>query len=837
MSSLPAPSARRAHRRVGRLIDGYRPLPGVYDELVDAEGRPREHWGPVLDGLAAFSPSEILRHFEIADRHLKDSGVFYRVYDDPSGGERSWPLAHVPLVIPENEWSELAAGLKQRASLLEAILDDVYGEGRLVADGFLPAALVAGNPEYIRALAGVGTRGGRRLSLYAADIGRGPDGRWWVLQDRAQAPSGAGYALENRIALTRAFPDLRRALNVERHAPFFQAFKAGLARVAGRQNGRIGVWTPGPLNETYFEHAYLARYLGFLLVEGADLVVDGDVVYVRTVEGLKRVDVLLRRIDADFADPLELNAGSHLGVPGLVQAIRAGNVAAANALGAGFLEARALVAFLPGLARHILGEDLRLPHVATWWCGQKAERAHVQARLDKLALAPAFGLTQPGLFAQGHVVGGDLDLADKASVLQTLERRGVDLVGQEVVHLSTMPVWREGRLMPRPFTMRVFVAADGDGGWTVMPGGFCRVTDKEDARAVAMGRGVRSADVWVLSDQPVDETTTLLPRSSTGAVRRVTGALPSRAADNLFWLGRYLERCEATLRAIRALDSRVTDAPSGGGQPVRRLVEILVAWGAIPGPQLPAPGSFAVVASQALTRFDTIGSALVLAQEARRTASVIRERFSRDAWRALEDLAARLQGEGEDTRARGDPFERADLALRDIAAFSGLASENMNRLAGWMFLDLGRRIERALATCRFCRHFGETSASPELLDLLLELCDSQITYRARYILGAARAPVLDLVALDTANPRSIAFQVDRIAEQLGALPGKAGDGLLGRAEKVAMKLATDFAIADPATIDRSRFMAAEQALMAISDEIGARFFVRRKADAFEEELA
>jgi uncharacterized circularly permuted ATP-grasp superfamily protein/uncharacterized alpha-E superfamily protein len=837
MSSAALSGTRRSNRRISRLIDGYRPLEGVYDELMDETGNPREHWAPVLDGLAEFSPAEIQRRFETADRHLKDSGVFYRVFDDPDGGERSWPLAHVPMVIPDTEWAELSQGLIQRANLLDMILDDVYGEGRLVQEGFLPAAVVAGNPEYVRALADVKVRDGRRLSFYSADIGRGPDGRWWVLQDRAQAPSGAGYALENRIALNRAFPDLRRTLNVEHLAPFFQAYRAGLARLAGRPNARIGVWTPGALNETYFEHAYLARYLGLLLVEGADLVVDGDTVYVRTVEGLKRADVLLRRIDADFADPLELNASSYLGVPGLVQAVRAGNVSIANSLGSGFVEARALIAFLPSLARHLLGEELKLPQVATWWCGQKSERAYVQSRLDELALAPAFPLTQPGLFAEGHVFGSELDLADKANVLQTLERRGVDLVGQEVVHLSTTPVWKDGKLSPHPFTMRVFVASDGDGNYTVMPGGFCRVTDKEDARAVAMGQGVRSTDVWVISDTPV-EPVSLIPQRDQTPVRRITGALPSRAADNLFWLGRYLERCEATLRIVRALDQRTTEAASGtSAVPVRRLVEMLVAWGAIPGPQLPSPAAFSAVPAQALTRFDVPGSALVLAQEARRTASVIRERFSRDAWRALEDLAARLQGEGEDERARGDAFERAERALRDVAAFSGLASENMNRMAGWLFLDMGRRIERAVATCRFCRAFADTNATPEMLDLLLDLADSQITYRARYILGAARAPVVDLVALDPANPRSVAFQIERILDHLRALPGGPTDGIKSKAEKAALKLSAEFAVADPTAFDRSRFMVAEQALMAISDEIGARFFIRRKADLAEEGLA
>jgi uncharacterized circularly permuted ATP-grasp superfamily protein len=333
------------------LVASYRPLPDIFDEMMDAGGGVRPHWRPLLDMLAALGPEDINRRFAAADRYLRSSGVFYRVYEDAAGIERPWPLSHVPLIIDPTEWRALETGLVQRAELLEAVLADAYGASLLTRDGHLPATVLAGNPEFLRPLVGVVPPGGAHLRFYAVDVTRGADGRWWVLGDRAQAPSGAGYAIENRLALSRAVPDIYRASRAERLAPFFQAFQAELASLGRRDDAHICVLTPGPISETYFEHAYLARYLGFLMVESEDLSVRDDGVFVRTVSGLQRTEVLLRRIDADFADPLELNAASRLGAPGLLQAVRNGKVVMVNALGAGLVEARAMLAFLPALRR------------------------------------------------------------------------------------------------------------------------------------------------------------------------------------------------------------------------------------------------------------------------------------------------------------------------------------------------------------------------------------------------------------------------------------------------------------------------------------------------------
>src|SRR5262249_28818011 len=451
-------------------VTAYRPLPGVFDEMVDGAGRLRPHWRPFLTLLAGLGPEEINRRFAAADRHLHDSGVFYRVYEDPAGVERPWPLSHVPLLIDAAEWAELKAGLIQRAELLEAVGADAYGPAPVGRGGGLPAAGIAGKPGFLRPLVGVAPPGGAYLWLYAVDVGRSADGRWWVLGDRTQAPSGAGYALENRLALSRAMPDIYRAMSVERLAPFFQAFQAQLSSLNRREDSRVCVLTPGPLNETYFEHAYLARYLGFLLVEGEDLTVRDDGVFIRTVSGLKRAEVLVRRLDSDFADPLELSARSRIGVPGLVQAIRAGRVVIANAIGSGLIEARALLSSLPALAPSVLGSQLQVPHVPTWWLGQAEAREQVLrrlpnmliapavARLDNMLIARAFAGELPPSADRGVVLGAALGDAERSDLVATIAQRGIDFVAQDAVTLSTMPVWRNGGLEPRPFILRLFLA-------------------------------------------------------------------------------------------------------------------------------------------------------------------------------------------------------------------------------------------------------------------------------------------------------------------------------------------------------------------------------------------
>src|SRR6201995_705483 len=428
--------ARPAQRRVAQGTRALPRLPDIPDEYIGEDG-PRPVWTRFFEAFGNLAPAEIERRFGAADRHLREAGVTYRAPGESA--DRQWSLTHLPLLIGEADWQLLSDGVAQRAELLERVLRDLYGEGRLVADGAIPAAAIAGSNEFLRPVCGNKPPGGRFLHSNAPDVGRGPDGRWWVLGDRTQAPSGAGYALENRLVLSRAFASLYKSMNVDRVAPFFEAFRDGLRNSADRDEPRIGLLTPGTFSETYFEHATLARYLGFLLVEGDDLAVSGDRVHIRTVAGLKRLDVLLRRVDSNFLDPLELDASSQLGVPGLIDVLRKGGVVVANMPGSGVLEARSLLGFLPNLCRRVLGEELKMPHIATWWCGQKAAREEVLSRLDELVIESAYGRGVPGFHSGGPMLASGFSAEDRDRLKEAIASRGIDFVGQELVRLSTTP--------------------------------------------------------------------------------------------------------------------------------------------------------------------------------------------------------------------------------------------------------------------------------------------------------------------------------------------------------------------------------------------------------------
>ncbi|MDE2363821.1 MAG: circularly permuted type 2 ATP-grasp protein [Hyphomicrobiales bacterium] len=808
-------------RQIENWIADYHALDGVPDEFIDSHGVARAHWVRFFVALARYSQKEIAQRFNMADRLVRETGMSYRVYGETS--ERSWPLGRLPLLIDAAEWRTIERGVIQRAELWDRVLADIYGEGRLVSDGVLPASAVLGSNDFVRPMHHVTPPGGRWLRFYAVDIGRGPDGRWWVLGDRAQAPSGAGYALENRVVFSRAFANLYRDLNVDRLAGFFREFRAGLAESASRSEPRIGLLTPGPYSQTYHEQAYLARYLGFLLVEGGDLVVRDDKVHVRTIAGLKRADVLWRRIDADWIDPLEMNAASRIGTPGMVDVIRKGGVVVANAPGSGLIESRSLLGYLPAIARRLSGAELVLPHIATWWCGDRRAARHVLDNFDDMAIASAFHASPPGLEQGRPAQPAEMSPERRDALRRAIERRGVDYVGQEIVKLSTTPTWNGGALAPRPFTLRVFAALTPE-GWRVMPGGFCRISDNLDARALSMGEGVSSADVWVLEDKPV-EMTTLLPRGDDVRIVRQLGNLPSRAADNLFWFGRYLERAEATLRLVRCFCARAVDVDTAGAAQARAKLQRLLLPRRIEGEDV-GDRTPAEVASLALYEMKLHSSGAALAYAARNAAAIIRERLTQEIWQILGDLQDRLTMPVSPAPPEAELIDRAEGALHALAALSGLIQENFNRVAGWSFLDIGRRVERGIATCTLAHAFAERDSSVENLETLLDLIDSQITYRSRYLVGAALAPVRDMALLDPNNPRSVAFQVARISEHLSTLPTLRQDGMLEAPQRIARMLDAEIAVAEAAKLDGQKIVGFEQSLSRLAEAIEDRYFQR-----------
>ncbi|POR43449.1 circularly permuted type 2 ATP-grasp protein [Methylobacterium sp. V23] len=823
MSAAAAAESQGRAERLARWTSAYRPHQGVPDELMDADGRPKGAWPRFLDQLGGMDEVEIGARFISAVRRIRDTGISYRIYGDKR--EHAWPLGSLPLVLEQADWETLSAGIVERADLMETILADLYGPERLVAEGLLPAAVVAGSPEFMRPLVGVTPPGGRFLKLYAADVTRGPDGRWRVLADRTQSPSGPGYALENRLVLTRAFPDLHADLQVERLASFFQAFRDGLAVGAQRSDPRICLLTSGVFSSTYVEQAALARYLGLLLVEGDDLVMQDGALHIRTVSGLKRADVLWRRIDSDYLDPLELNPASRLGVPGLVEALRNGNLVVGNMPGSGILESGALAAYLPGIARHFLGRGLKLDGPKTWWCGDPQALAGIRDSLDGLSLRPV--ATPPkGAVRDAILAPHALDAA-RDRLGAALRDRPFDYVAQETMPLATMPGWESTggslRLVPRPFVLRVFAAATPE-GWRVMPGGFCRISERPDVEPLEMRAGIKSADVWILSRDPVEAVS--LIQTGPARVRRIAGHLPSRAADNLFWFGRYVERAEAVIRLVLAhlgnvgsgvIADRAGDAKAPTALRIRALLD---EWGAIAAPDLPT----AALAQQALGGQETYGSALRHSLSARINAATLRERLSGEAWRALADLKEVLEIEAGRALPEAHLLGLAERALSHIAALSGLAQENMNRTTGWHFVDLGRRIERAINTLTFATRFAGDGATAEDLGVMLSLCDSHVSFGARYLQGVALDPVRDMVLLDPFNPRSVAFQLEAITRHLGQLPVLRADGLPEPHQRIAARLAAEFATGEAAEFDGAALMRLENEVEGLADAVATRYF-------------
>ena len=774
-----------------------------------------EGWARMLEELAAIGGDDLAQVRERVQRQAEDIGTGFRIIGESE--ERRWPVSPVPLLIGEAEWTGVAAGIEQRAALMEMIVADLYGDGQLVRGGNLPAAIVNGSPFFLRPMVGLKPPGGHHLHFVAVDLARGPSGEWRVLADHLRAPAGAGYALENRLAITRTLGDLQSRLNILRHAPFFAAFRNGLAAACERSEPRIGLLTPGRLNPSYAEQAHLARYLGLLLVEGGDLTVLEDKLYVRTIAGLKRVDALWRRTDPRLLDPLAFDSHSKIGVAGLVDAMAAGNVVVSNAPGAGVIESPAFMAFLPRLATRLTGQELKIPNIATWWCGQKGQRDHVLANLDRLLIGPAFNAPPLGLPDNGQLPGASLTGDARAALIEDMARRPQDYVGQENVHLSTMPVVNGERLTPRPFILRAFAARQADGNWQVMPGGFARIGEHPDARASVMGEGTWSADVIVHGAKPVAPVSLITP-SDTSHIRRNPGTLPSRVADNFFWLGRYLERGEALLGVIRVMLGNSIDADAGAAlaqETVGRLVSIITDDGGAPAPPSLRRADLAGFVRTALDAADQWQSVRAIARITRNIAAGSRDRLSADMTRLLDAPFP----------ASGALLDRAGTLQRRFVAVAGLSSEHMGRTAAWRFLDLGRRIERAGKMARAVRLFGMASASADDLSTLLDLANSQISYRQRYLTGIARLPVVDLVALDPGNPRAVAYQAAAIVEHLRALPVLADDGMAEPQQRESARISAIISTTDAASLDEATLRQVERRLDTLSDAISRRYFL------------
>src|ERR1700676_3698865 len=733
-----------------------------YDELLDSSGDVRAHWRPLIDALASEGADAVRHGVELARRLIVENGVTYNVYADPQGRDRPWVLDPLPILLTAAEWHEIELGVAQRARLFDALLADIYGPQRLLADGTVPAELPFGHPNFLWPCHGITPAGGHWLHVHAVDISRSADGRWWALDDRTQTPSGPGYALENRQIVSRVFPDLLGDLGVRSLGGFFVALRENLLRHAPEDEAPLAVvLTPGSFNETYFEHAYLARQLGLPLVEGHDLTVRGDTVYLKTLGGLRRVHAILRRLDDDFCDPVELRADSALGVPGLIGVVRAGRVVLANGLGSGVLESAAWMGFMPAAAERLLGETLRLPSVATWWCGERLALDYVLGNVERLVIKPAY----PNQNFR-TVFGRDLDTAARENLTKRLIARPHAYVAQERLAFSQAPVWRSGGgglpgFSARALGIRVYAIATPS-GYRVMPGGLARIAS-DAADIVSMQRGGGSKDVWVLAPdrRSIDE------RAVGGAGPRSArhDDLPSRLAENLFWLGRYSERCEDKARLLRA---------------TLRVRPNALLWPQV----LETCGHF--VAPSLFDEVNPLGLSADL-QRLGWCAAQARSRLSAENWRAIDVLQREFQ---DAALTKRDPRETLDALLLSLAGPRGVPLDAMTQDDGWRLMMIGRRLERLQFLAELLAQrlrSGNTPVQSEL-EWLLDIGDSTITYRTRYLAAPRLGSTLDLLVFDQTNPRALAFQwhaiqqsLVRVAASLGGSPDDTLDeaGALG----------------------------------------------------------
>jgi len=805
--SLTEPLSSPPETTLAPAFDGYRSVPGVYDEMKTPEGELRPHWQKLVGALRNLSPADLDARWKRVERILYENGLTHNIYGDGGAADRPWRLDALPLLISSEDWRRIEAGLIQRARLLDAILADCYAEQKLMLEGTLPAPIVLGNPQFLRAVHGVNVRGNRRLNYYAADLGRGADGRWRVLKDRCESPVGGGYALENRIALRNCLPDEFIASRIRQLAGFFQTVHDGHVDLTGRPDPLIIVLTSSPAAPGYFAHSYLARYQGYVLAEGPDLTVRDGRVFLKTLEGLRPVDVIIRRVEAASCDPLELRSDSPFGIPGLVEAVRAGNVQVVNSLGSGLADTEGLMPFLPALCRRLLGEELHLPSIDTWWCGDPAQRDHVLSGLDRFETRDLFyrGASEPGAQnpdgPEAWQVSGPREL---------IERRGFAYLARAPMRLSTAPVIGPQGLRAVPIALRTFVAA-GPQGYVVMPGGLARLCPSHPGRAFDFGRFGDGKDTWVIAEGATRSPAQRRSRAGAVELRRTGRELPSRTADNLFWLARYAERAESLMRQVRSSIQRLVD----DDRPEEDLLAVdhvmrstLAKAGVAPSDEAERSAGARAVLERRLGElvFDPdrpYGLRSTL-RDLGRTASLARDRLSADSWRILVQLQpdefARRPGLALPSRRSlvAGVLPQLDQGIQRLAAFSGMGTENMTRSFGWRFHDMGRRIERSIQTAALLDSLldAEEPEDDGSLILLLEIADSFMTYRSRYLNTPQLAPSVDLLLLDESNPRSVAFQVTTLARDLEQVPKDSSGTGLGSLQDVVGELLAALHMAD-----------------------------------------
>ena len=801
--SVPASLSNVSPGSFSTLFQGYRPAAGSFDEAI-WNGQLRPHWLTFVRHLDRIGTTELQRRWDQAQRQMSAEGLTFRPQDLGEGKSRPWVLDAVPLLMKDTEWKPIAAGLIQRARLYEFILSDLFGAQHLLRDRLLPPEALYAHPNYFPAYHGLVHPGKKFLELFAADLSRAADGKWIVTGDRSRAPFGLGYLLENRIVTSRNLPQAFRQCRVLRLAPFFMVLKETLRSLAtrGRDNPRIVLWTKGPSSPAYVEDAYLARYLGYTLAEGDDLAVRENRVMLKSLGGLLPVEVLLRRLDDDECDPVELDTGSSRGIAGLVEVIRSNHVAVSNSLGSRLIESPIFFPYVAEICRRFLGEELVLPSVATWWCGEPSACDYVLRNLMTLLIRPAYRTYDYPAIHPAQIPQAEL----QQLTLQIRANPGA-FVGQEIPQRSTTPVLSDGKLVPWAIALRGFVAAgnvsENRSGYTALPSALARISPNPLALDQTMTSGERSQDVWIISDLPVEEVSLLKASRKSLVLRRSSNDFPSRVADNLFWLGQNLERAEAKSRLLRTTLLRLTDERERIPE-LPMLLRALAERGQLEpgyviedfGKRMPdiaeiLPDSL-FAPNQPLNLRSTI-------REIVRIASLLRDRLSIDMWRIIQRIDATSQRRPASRKI--DPAEGIQLLdqmITELVALAGLAAESMTRTQAWRFLDLGRRLERVEQTAALCQTMlcARRVEEDGIMEALLLTLDSLMTYRSRYLASLQMAPVVDLVISDETNPRSVGYQVAVIVDHVEQLPRNPQEAARSTEQRYAMAMQNAIRLAD-----------------------------------------
>lgn len=754
----------------------YSPPTSVFDELRNRGNEIRQHWRAFKTAFEQEDAAELRRKLGHANDLIRDNGLTYNAFKDSHGGERPWKIDLLPFILADDQWKLLAQGIEQRAALLAFVLDDIYGPQNLLNDGDLPPDVIFGHSGYHRPFCNLPIAQEHRLTFFGCEAARSPDGRWWAMADRTESPAGAGYALENRIVISRTWPNLMHDCHVRRLAPFFLQLRQACARLAPRatENPRIVLLTAGAGDASYFEDVYLARYLGITLVEGGDLAVRDDCVFIKTLDGLVQIDVIFSRVGETEIDPLELRTTSPRGATGILQAIRKNNVAMVNAPGCGLVESPVFMAFLPRLCRKFMGCELKLPSIATWWCGDATSRKYVFEHLSELVIKPAFEVS-----GSEEIFGNSLSKDETAALIARIREQPTQYVAQEIINRSATPVWSSEGMQTGYAAIRTFAVKNAK-GYETMPGALVRVAAEPGPMELSIKAGDGSKDAWIIADGPVEPVTLLTSADQNPELRRNSPQLPSRVADNLFWLGRHLDRAEISARLLRVIVDRLSGEREPGEIPeLSALIRVLAAAGQIePDYAIDGLDKRMPDLEEHLPKaiFDTgeTRSLRSTVSEIHRLGSTIRDRLSHDTWRAVSRINEHFY---PSPSAGVIPLDEALTLLNqliiDLAVFDGLTNQGMVRGPAWRFLDIGRRLERAQLTSKLLLELIDQGRNPSLsvLDAVLDVMDLQMTYRARYLAAIRIGPIFDLLIADASNPRSLIFQMIELQHHIDALPG------------------------------------------------------------------